>query len=283
MDGVTYVNGEMVPAGQANLPLNDLGIVRGFGIFDYLRTYGRVPFRLREHLLRLESSARQIELTLHWDLEELAEIVMDTYAANDHLPDAGIRIIATGGPSDNYMTPQDRTSLAVIIGPAKPYPARDYQLGRGATTTRIPRVMPTVKSLNYMGAIMAMKHADAVGAVEAIYRETDDTLTEGTRSNLFVVKGGKIITPVTDVLPGITRAAVIEAVSGEFEVVQRSLRVQDVLDADEAFLTSTTKEVMPMVWLDEISIADGKPGPVTARVMALFKELVTRECASVAV
>lgn len=283
MDGITFVNGAMVPAAQASLPLNDLGIVRGYGVFDYLRTYGRVPFRLREHLLRLESSARQIELAMRWDLEELAEIVMDTYAANEFIPDAGIRIIVTGGPSSNYMTPQNQSSLVVMINPVTHYAETAYRLGRSATTTRIPRSMPTVKSINYIGAIMAMQQADAVGAVEAIYRDEQDRLTEGTRSNLFVVKNGQIITPVQEVLPGITRAAVIEAAAVEFPVVERDLTVQDVLEADEAFLTSTTKEVMPMVQLDETPIADGRPGPVTARVMALFQELVARECASVVV
>ena len=104
---IYYVNGELVPADQAALPLDDLGIVRGYGIFDLLRTYGTTPFGLREHVQRLERSAEQIGLALPWRTEELEGIVLDTYAANE-IPDASIRIIVTGGPSANFLTPEDR-------------------------------------------------------------------------------------------------------------------------------------------------------------------------------
>ncbi len=283
MDGMSYVNGALVPADEAALPLNDLGILRGYGVFDYLRTYGRAPFRLREHLLRLESSARQIGLALPWDLEELAEIVWMTYAANDHAPDMGIRIVVTGGPSRNGMTPAGKPSLLVMISPVAPFAPEEYTTGCAAVTTRIPRVMPTVKSTNYIGAIMAMQEAAPFHAVEAIYRDEQDRLTEGTRSNLFIVQNGTLVTPVAGVLPGITRAAVIEAAAAEFAVEQRDLRYDEVLAADEVFLTSTTKEVLPIVRLDGQPIGDGKPGPVTGRVLTLFRALVARECATVAV
>ena len=264
-----YVNGKFVPATQATLPMNDLGIVRGFGIFDLLRTYGMTPFRLRDHIRRLESSASQIGLALPWSTEELEDVVMQTYTRNP-IPDASIRIVVTGGPSDNFMTPQGKSSLVVMIHPVAPYSAAYYEAGCKATSTLVPRTMATVKSLNYIGAIMAMEEADKVGAVEAIYLDAQDRLTEGTRSNLFVLRDNLLITPREGVLKGITRQVVLEVAAAEFEIVEGPIHYHDLGTLDEAFMTSTTKEVLPLVQIDEHVIGTGKPGPHTKRIAELF-------------
>jgi branched-chain amino acid aminotransferase len=271
----------MVPADQAALPLNDLGIVRGYGVFDLLRTYGQTPFTLREHIHRLENSAQQIGLALPWSTEQLERIVLDTYAANE-IDDAAIRIVVTGGPSDNFMTPQNRPSLVVMVNPVVPLPARYYSDGCKAVTTLIERTMPTVKSLNYIGAIMAVNEAAKVNAVEAIYLDAHDRLTEGTRANLFVFRGRRLLTPREGILKGITRQVVMEVAAAEFEVVECPLPYRELATMDEAFLTSTTKEVLPIVQIDDIVIGDGRPGPNTRRAMALFQEHVRAISASVA-
>jgi branched-chain amino acid aminotransferase len=276
-----YVNGAFVPATQAALPLNDLGIVRGYGIFDLLRTYGKTPFRLRDHIRRLESSASQIGLELRWSTEELEDAVMQTYRRNE-IPDASIRIVVTGGPSDNFMTPQGNPSLVVMVHPIAPYPAHYYSEGCKATSTLVERTMATVKSLNYIGAIMAMNDASKTGAVEAIYLDEHDRLTEGTRANLFVVKGHLLITPREGVLKGITRQVLLEVASSEFEVVEGPIHYHDLGALDEAFLTSTTKEVLPVVQIDEHLIGTGKPGPQTKRITELFNAYVQQVSTPVA-
>jgi len=268
-----YVNGDFVPAKQAALPLNDLGIVRGYGIFDLLRTYGKTPFRLRDHIKRLESSAKQIELELPWSTEELEEIVLKSYKRNE-IADASIRIVVTGGPSDNFLMPQGEPSLVVMVHPITPYPAHYYTDGCKATSTLVERTMPTVKSLNYIGAIMAMNDAGKNGAVEAIYLDEHDRLTEGTRANLFVVRGNLLITPREGVLKGITRQVLLEVVSEAVEVVEGPIHYHDLGSLDEAFLTSTTKEVLPVVQIDEHQIGSGKPGPITQRISDLFHAYV---------
>ncbi|MCC6458396.1 MAG: aminotransferase class IV [Caldilineaceae bacterium] len=268
-----YVNGAFLPATQAALPLNDLGIVRGYGIFDLLRTYGKTPFRLRDHIRRLESSASQIGLGLPWSTEELEDVVLRTYAAND-IADASIRIVVTGGPSDNYMTPQGNPSLVVMVHPITTYPAHYYVEGSKATSTLVPRTMPTVKSLNYIGAIVAMKDASKAGAVEAIYLDDQDRLTEGTRANLFVVRGNLLITPREGVLKGITRQVVLEVAEGQLEIVEGPIHYHDLGVLDEAFLTSTTKELLPVVQIDEHVIGSGKPGPITKRLSDRFRAYV---------
>jgi branched-chain amino acid aminotransferase len=268
-----YVNGAFVPAKQAALPLNDLGIVRGYGVFDLLRTYGKRPFRLRDHIHRLESSASQIALALPWSTQELEEIVLQTYRRNE-IPDASIRIVVTGGPSENFMTPQGNPSLVVMVHPVTPYPASYYSEGCKVESTLIERTLPTVKSLNYIGAIMAMNEAGKAGAVESIYLDEHDRLTEGTRSNLFVVRDHLLITPREGVLKGITRQVILEVAAGEFEIVEGPIHYHDLGSLDEAFLTSTTKEVLPVVQVDEHIIGSGKPGPQTQRIAELFRAYV---------
>jgi branched-chain amino acid aminotransferase len=268
-----YVNGAFVPIEQAALPLNDLGIVRGYGVFDLLRTYGKTPFRLRDHIHRLQSSASQIGLGLPWSTQELEDVVMQTYKRNE-IPDASIRIVVTGGPSDNFMTPQGNPSLVVMVHPVAPYAAHYFAEGCKATSTLIERALPTVKSLNYIGAIMAMNDAEKTGAVEAIYLDAHDRLTEGTRANLFVFKGDLLITPREGVLKGITRQVLLEVAASEFEVVEGPIHYHDLGNLDEAFLTSTTKEVLPVVQIDEHLIGTGKPGAHTKRVSELFHAYV---------
>lgn len=276
-----YLNGEFVPAQQAALPLNDLGIVRGYGVFDLLRTYGLSPFRLRDHIRRLESSASQIALHLPWSEEELEGIVLETYKRNP-IPDASIRIVVTGGPSSNFMTPQGKPSLMVMVHPVAPYAARDYIEGCKATTTLVEHSMPTVKSLNYIGAIVAMEDASKQGAVEAIYLDSQDRLTEATRSNLFAVHGNLLITPREGVLKGITRQVVLEVAEDESEVVEGPIHYHDLSVFDEMFLTSTTKELLPLVQIDDHVIGTGKPGPKTQRLAELFQAYVRSVSAPVA-
>lgn len=266
-----YVNGVFVPADQAALPMNDLGIVRGYGVFDLLRTYGHTPFRLREHLLRLQRSATTIGIALPWGLEELEQIVLETYARNA-VADASIRIVVTGGPSRNLMTPQNKPSLVVMVQPIAPNPASYYTDGCKAISTRIERIMPTVKSLNYIGAIMAVGEAAKVNAVEAIYRDAHDHLTEGTRANFFVFKGDRLITPGEGILQGITRQVLLEMAPAAFEVVEAPIPYADLTGTDEAFLTSTTKEILPIVQIDDIRIGSGAVGPRTRRLMQLFTD-----------
>lgn len=270
---ITYLNGEYIPAEEAALPLGDLAIVRGFGIFDYLRTYGHEPFMLREHVQRLQHSATQIGLDLPWSLEEIEAIVLETHARNG-IADAGIRIVVTGGESSNFMMPEDRPSIAVMVHSIKPYPASYFEDGAAITTTDIPRLMPTVKSLNYLGAILAVREAEKAGAIEAVYRTADGRVTEGTRSNVFLVRDGEVFTPVQDILLGITRMGVLEAIAGAYEVTEADLTYVELLAADEVFLTSTTKEVMPISRVDGHSIGNGRAGECTCDIAERFHALV---------
>lgn len=270
---IYYVNGNFVPAEQATLPVNDLSIVRGYGVFDYTRSYHGKPFKLHEHILRLERSAKAIHLVLPWTTQELETIVQATFDRND-FPDAGIRIVVTGGPSDDFMTPHHQPSLLVMITPIKGSAAQQQAEGVKITTVEMDRILPTVKSINYMGAVMAVEAAKRQGAVEAVYRTRDGRLTEGTRANLFAFRGNQLITPKDEVLGGITRAVVMEIAEDDFEVVEGELTYADLPTYDELFITSSTKEILPVIQVDDQCIANGKPGPKTHKLIELFHAYV---------
>jgi branched-chain amino acid aminotransferase len=273
---IYFVNGDYVESDQAGLLLNDLGIVRGYGVFDLLRTYDGVPFKLREHVERLARSAQAIELELPWTLEGIEAIARDVYRRND-LADATIRIIVTGGPSPNFMTPQGNPTLVVMVEPVAPTVAAEYEQGVSIISVEMARFLPHVKSLNYIGAIMAMKQAARTGAVEALYRNAAGQVSECTRSNLFAFRGDRLITPQADVLPGITRAVVLEIASDAFAVSEAPLQYEELLDCDELFITSSTKEILPVVRLDEHTIGGGEPGPRTRKLMELFRTYVQQD------
>ncbi len=275
-DFIYYLNGKFLPASETALPIGDLGVVRGYGVFDLWRTYAAIPFRQRQHLERLQRSAAQIDLSLPWSLDELEAIASETLARNNHPHDVTVRMVVTGGESANFITPEEKPSLAVMIAPVKAQPAHFYSEGSKLITLEMDRFMPTVKSLNYISAIMAQKKARAAGAIEALYRDTAGTISECTVSNLFLFQGEQMITPAVGVLAGITRAVALELAEDRFEVVERAVYLDEVLAADEVFITSTTKEIMPVVQIDEVRIANGKPGERTRYLGKLFKEQIAR-------
>jgi branched-chain amino acid aminotransferase len=270
---IYYVNGDYVEATEAALPLNDLGLVRGYGVFDLLRTYDGVPFKLSEHVARLQRSAHAIDLALSWSAAEIEAIARETLRRNQ-LPNATIRIIVTGGVSTNFMTPQGKPSLIVMVEPVTPNPPEEYERGVKLVSVEMARILPTVKSLNYIGAIMAMKPAAQVGAVEALYRDASGQVSECTRSNLFAFLKDRLVTPKEHVLFGITRAVVMEIAADQFEVDEHSLSYRQLLAADEVFITSSTKEILPVVQVDEAIIGKGAPGPRTRKLIDLFRAYV---------
>lgn len=274
-DYIYYVNGEFVPAIAATIGVNDLGLVRGYGVFEVLRTYGITPFRLREHLARLQRSASQIDLALPWSSADLEQIVYATLAHNDPT-DVTIRIIVTGGASAGFLMPDSAPSLLVMLAPVKLYP--DHYFVEGAHLIRIDsaRFMPTVKSINYITAIMGQQRARRAGAIEALYCTAAGTISECTTSNFFVFHGDRLCTPDVDILPGITRAVALEMASDLFEIELRPLQYTELTTADEAFITSTTKEIMPVIGVDDTVIGDGRVGARTQRLRSLFRAYVDR-------
>ncbi len=270
---ICYVNGKYTPLDEASISVQDLGVLRGYGVFDFLRTYNGQPFHLKDHLNRLQSSAQQIELDLPHPLEKIEEIVLETLRRNS-LPEANIRIVVTGGTSIDSIMPEDNPSLIVIISPLHKFPADYYEQGVKVITVELDRYLPTAKTINYLPAVIALKKAKRVGGVEALYVNEQGHILEATTSNFLIFHGSQLIVPKDEILFGITRDVVIPlAEDCDFEVIQRPITFADVEQATEAFLTSSNKEIMPVRQVNEQVIGADTPGPNTRILMEQFKNI----------
>ncbi|MCS6836115.1 MAG: aminotransferase class IV [Anaerolineae bacterium] len=274
---IFYVDGAFVQADEAFIPATDLAVLRGYGAFDFLRTYQGRPFRLGQNLARLRRSAALIGLEYPWSDGDIAAIVYETLRRNAGLADEfAIRIVVTGGSSIDNITPQGQPRLLVMVTPLQPPPAWWYERGVKAISVTYERILHAAKSINYIPAIMALKLAREQGAVEALYLNRCGCVTEGTTTNLFVFYGDRLVTPGEDVLPGITRGVVLELARSHYDVVIRELPYDELALADEAFLTAANKQIVPLVQLDDTVLGSGQPGPRTRHLMDLFQEETRR-------
>ena len=269
---VCYVNGDFVSLKDAALPVRDLSILRGYGVFDFLRTYNGKPLNLRRNLRRLQTSARHVLLHLPWSIDELEQIVLDTLSRNT-IPEVSIRIVVTGGMAVDGITPPETPSLLVLVTPVPIYPAECYSQGVKVITVETERYIPGAKTINYIPAIMALRKAKAANALEALYVNRQQHILEGTTTNFFIFQGSKLITPGDDILPGITRDVVLELAQNSFEVIERPILFDDLPLADEAFITASNKEIMPVRQVNDVIIGGGVPGPNTKTIMADYWHL----------
>jgi branched-chain amino acid aminotransferase len=273
MGAIYYLNGAYLSEEDAKIHVTDLGVLRGFGVFDYLRTYAGKPFHLWDHLLRLKYSADQIGLHIPNSLEEIEKIIY-TLLEKNGFKESGVKIVVTGGFSPDQMMPEQNSSLMVLIYPFKPFPDHFYEKGIKVISTPLARLIPSAKTTQYIPAIMAMKKARQQDAYEALYLNSKEEILEATTSNFFVIKDGKILTPASDeILFGITRAVILKL---EPRCEIRPIFYRDLVEVDEAFLAASNKEIMPVVQVDGIKIGTGRVGPQTKKVIERFREYAYR-------
>ncbi|HWA28433.1 MAG TPA: branched-chain-amino-acid transaminase [Lacunisphaera sp.] len=283
---VVYFDGKYVDSNDAKVSVFDHGLLYGDGIFEGIRIYGGNVFRLDDHLERFELSARAIMLDLPLTRAQLAEAVCETCRRNQ-LKDGYIRLVTTRGVGDLGLAPWScsKPTTFVIASKISLYPQEYYDNGLGIVTVPTRRIAPdalppTVKSLNYLNNILAKIEAKQAGALEAIMLNAQGYVAECTADNIFVIHKGEIVTPAASAgaLKGITRATVFD-IARELAIPMREgdLTRYDVWCADECFLTGTGAEVIPVVKLDGRAIGGGKPGPVTAKVLASFRRRVLVE------
>lgn len=270
---VFFIDGEFVNSADASIPATDLAILRGYGVFDALRTYSGIPFQLRAHLMRLQRSAALIELNLPWDIEEIADIVLDTVERNG-FPESSIRIVVTGGEGEHSFLPLGDSRLLVMAHPCEAPPASWYTEGVQVVTTEQHRAQPEAKTINYIPGITAQLQANKRNpqAIEAIYL-ADGLVSEGTRSNTFIFAEDRWITPADGMLLGVTRAEVIKLLTADDLLELRDITLDEYYSADEIILTSSTKEVAPVVKVDDVMIGGGKPGAMTKRLMRQWRAM----------
>lgn len=292
--GAVYVNGTIVPAKDAVIPVYDHGFLYGEGVYETLRTYNRVPFLYDRHVRRLRASAQRLNLDVPFDDGALAQSIEDTVAAAGDLREAYIRVLLTRGVGeltyDLGATPTP--SLVIIVKPLDEPPARVAEQGIRISLVPMLRnhpgsVNPVIKSNNLLNNALAMQEANKRSAEEGLMCNYRGELSECSQANFFMVRGGAALTPpsASGLLEGITRAYLFEVGrEAGIEVREETLFPNDLETADEAFITSTTREISPVVQIDDRIIGTGKPGPVTrslldgyrARAIQMTKGVVAR-------
>lgn len=275
MQSVHYINGAFVPEDEAHLSVHDLAVLRGYGVFDYVPIYSGKPFHLMAHLKRLEFSARQLALSLPLSLDDLYDLTHALIAKNVPI-DAGIRLIVTGGISDNCIQLMHPPSLLLLFHPLVPNPPSYYQQGLRLITTQLIRPLPAVKSLNYLPAVLAMRHAKQAGAHDALFMTSQNEILEATTSNIFFLKENRLITTDCDrIVKGVTRHVVLELAKQEYSLEFRALPLDEVASCQEAFLTASKKDLIPVAQINGITIGNGQPGPQTEHLREQFRHSIT--------
>lgn len=272
---IFFVDGKFVDAAEAMISVQDLAVLRGYGAFDFLRTYNRQPFYLKEHIERLANSAKEIGLVTKWSNQEIEESVMKTLDKNPELQEANIRILITGGESLDGLVPDGNGKLIVMVTPPKKNPANWYTDGVKIITTSTERFLPDAKSINYLAGVMALQAAKQANAIEAIYVNKNNMLLEGTTTNFFCFIDGKLVTVGKNVLSGITRKVIAELAADHFEIEIRDVNIGEIPKMDEVFISASNKEIVPVIQIDDHIIADGKLGPNTQKIMSLFRVFTT--------
>jgi branched-chain amino acid aminotransferase len=274
------IDGRLAGPHDAKVSVYDRGFLFGDAVFEVLRTYRGVPFAWDDHYVRLQQSAERVFIEVPVDGDTLrAEVERGIAAAGND--ESNVRIVLTRGEGPVTLDPGTaRAPLRVIlVEPVVPPPREAYTAGIGAVTVRTQRtvdgtVASGAKVTNYLESLLAVREAKAQGALEALIVDGRGDVVEGATSNVFVVKGGRLATPPVDagILAGITRAHILDAAaSAGVAVDQRTLRPEDLYEADEVFVTSSIRELLPVVRVDGRPIGSGTPGPVARSLHRAFR------------
>jgi branched-chain amino acid aminotransferase len=282
MRGAVYVNGTIAPADQAVVPVYDHGFVYGEGVYETLRTYNKVPFLYDRHMQRLRRSAGRLVLDVPFDDASLLTSIDQTVDAAGSLDEAYIRILLTRGIGDlTYDLRSTPTpTVVIIVKPFEPPAARVFNDGIRIALVDMLRnhpksVNPSIKSNNLLNNALAMQTAYRSGAEEALMCNFRGELTECSQANFFMVRGGAVLTPKSEagLLEGVTRGFIFElARELGIDAREETLTPNDLESADEMFITSTTRELSPVVTVDGRAIGSGKPGPVTKTLLDLYQK-----------
>ena len=277
-----YIDGRLVDKKDALISVFDHGLLYGDGVFEGIRAYDCLVFRLKEHIERLYKSAAAIQLKIPMDRQAMIGAVIQTLKANA-LKDAYIRLVITRGSGDLGLDPRKcgKPTVFIITDKIALYPEKFYREGLEIITAATRRNLvtalnPRIKSLNYLNNILAKIDALEAGVEEAIMLTHEEYVAECTGDNIFIVKEGQLIAPPPEVgaLEGITRDIVISiAEKLDIKFSEKLIRMNDVYGADEVFLTGTAAEIIPVTAVDKRKINGGKPGNITINLTREFKKL----------
>ena len=284
--GMVYVNGRFVSREDATVSVYDHGFLYGDGVFEGIRCYAGRVFKLDEHVARLFESAHTLKLEIPVSRAEMTAAIVETVRRSG-LRDAYIRPVVSRGPGDLGIDPRKcpKANLVIIVDSIQLYPEDAYRKGLRVVTTStrqrpVDVLNPRVKTCNYLNNIMARLETNLAGVDEGLMLTADGYVAECTADNIFVVRGGRVLTPPAylGILQGITRQTVLD-LCGTLGTpsAEQVITLHDVYAADECFLSGTGAELGPVVEVDGRKIGSGTPGPVTLKILAAFRALAARE------
>jgi branched-chain amino acid aminotransferase len=280
---LVYIDGEYYPKSQAKISVFDHGLLYGDGVFEGIRAYNGSVFKLKEHVERLYRSAHMIMLEIPVEKEKMTKIVIDTLRINN-MRDGYIRLVITRGIGDLGLNPKKcpKPTIIVITDVISLHKGEAKEKGVTAMLSWVKRdpvdaTSHEIKSLNYLNSILAKIEANISNVDEAICLDKNGFICEGVAENMFIVRNGKLYTPpsYTGALPGITAEEVMKlARKLGYEVKEKNVTPYELFNADEVFFTGTAAEIVPVREINKRQINDGKPGPITRRLMEEFSKLV---------
>ncbi len=283
MSEKVFLNDELIDINEAHISVTDSGFLYGAGLFETMRSYNGVVFALKDHLDRLFTSAGTLSINNTYDKEYLTDAIYKALKANK-LTDARLRLTLTNGPMAESEE-QRKATLLITATKLQPYPAEYYKKGVMVilSPSRQNTFEPTSghKTTSYFSRMIMLNSAHQKRAAEALWFTTNNQLAEGCVSNVFLVKDSVIYTPPieTPVLAGIARKTVCKIAStNSIKLVEKDLNIDDVLGADEIFLTNIIMQIMPVTSVEKHTVGDGKVGVMTKRLQISFNELIENQC-----
>ena len=271
-----YFNGKIIESKKASLPINDIGVIRGYSIFDYFRTYNGKLFRISDYYKRFKKSAKGIGFDIPISQEKLEKIIYDLLKKNKDI-DSAFRLVLTGGVSSDSISLETKGNFYIIAEKLPKTDPKYYKEGASLITSEYQRQVPESKTASYIQAVKLQPKKKRSGAMEILYHDNGKVL-ECSTSNIFIIKNNIIKTPVENILHGITRKTIIElSTKNGFKVKEGDIKMSELWEADEVLITSSGKAmVLPIVKIDNQKISNGKVGPISEFLIQIFQEFTQK-------
>ncbi len=265
-----FFNGKILPFNDVNININELGLLRAYAVFDYLRTYDGKPFRVDDYLKRFRNSAAQLHLHLKYSDNKI-KLFLNELLKKNKIGEVGIRFLLTGGHTQDSMSIGE-PNFFILHEELQDYPKEIFTNGVKLMTCEFQRWLPQVKTTNYVSAIRLQKEKKKQNAFEILYHK-NKKISETARNNFFIVRNGILITPKENILLGITRKVILEiAAKNKIKTEERKILLSELNYADEAFISGSSKGIVPVVVVDKTKIGNGKVGTITKKMMRFFEE-----------
>lgn len=279
MNYFCFANNKILHKNDVKVGVNDLVMLRGYGVFDYLRTYNGAPFRINYYLDRFEKSVNGMSLKLLLSKKQITFIVHRLLKMNkaSSKKEFGIRLLLTGGYSLDSFLPSVKPNLFILIEDLPQYPAWWSEKGVKLILHEHAREMAGVKTINYLTAIRLAEERRKNKAQDTLYY-SKETILETTRNNFFLFHKNTLVTTDKHILLGVTRRIILEIAKDKFKIEVRSIKLKELTTSTECFITGTTRGITPVVKVGAIKIGNGKPGKNTQLLMKLFDEQIQSNC-----